>query len=56
LVEMAVHKYYLSRGKVGIEWSTDNFAKVLNNSLGSAENQDTSELVLGDRILFESSE
>lgn len=56
LIEMAAHQYYLNKGKVGIEWSTDSFVKVLNDSSGSAGTVDSAEFVLGDRALFESSE
>jgi len=53
LKEMAAHHYYFLKGKKGAEWTTDNFAKVLENSVGSAKDDDTCELVLGDRYLFE---
>lgn len=53
LKEMSAHHYYFLKGKKGAEWTTDNFAKVLENSVGSAKDDDTCELVLGDRYLFE---
>lgn len=52
LKEMAAHHYYFLQNKPGVEWNTDNFVKVLANSQGSAKNENTSELILGDRFLF----
>lgn len=51
--EMASHQYYFQRNGDGIPWTTDNFVKVLENSTGSAKNENTNELVLGDRCLME---
>jgi len=53
LQEMAAHDYYYRHKKEGIEWTTDNFVRVLEKSIGSAKNASTSELVLGDRFLFD---
>ena len=51
LQEMAAHAYYHKRGKDGLEWTTDNFVKVLEKSIGSVRENGTAEFVLGDRLL-----
>ena len=53
ILEMAAHNYYFKKNKQGIQWSTESFVKVLENSIGSARSEETSELVLGDRSLME---
>jgi len=53
LTEMAAHDYYHKQSKYGIPWSTESFVKVLENSMGSAKDDNTCELVLGDRHLME---
>ena len=53
LKEMAAHNYYFKQNKLGIAWNTDNFVKVLENSEGSAKSDNTNELTLGDRYLFD---
>lgn len=53
LQEMASHNYYYKRGLSGIAWTNDNFIKVLEKSTGSAKNETTNELILGDRFLLE---
>ena len=50
--EMASHNYYYSKGKMGIQWTTENFVKVLENSQGSAKEEDTCELIIGDRHIM----
>jgi hypothetical protein len=50
---MAAHDYYYKKNKKGIPWTTDNFVKVLEHSVGSTHDEDTSELILGDRFLLE---
>ena len=52
IMEMAAHNYYYLKTGVGIAWITENFAKVLENSVGSAKDTNTSELQLGDRTLL----
>jgi hypothetical protein len=49
---MATHNYYCKVNKDGINWNTDNFIKVIENSTGSNKGDDTSELVLGDRFFY----
>jgi len=56
LQEMAAHAYYHKRGKDGLEWTTENFVRVLEKSIGSVRENGTAELVLGDRLLTTSSE
>lgn len=56
LQEMAAHDYYFKKDGAGIAWTTDNFLKVLENSVGSAKTESTAELKLGDRYLFVSQE
>jgi hypothetical protein len=58
VIEMAAHKYYFDKygEKKGIEWNTDNFAKVLEKSEGSIKEGTTGELVLGDRKFDEEDE
>ena len=51
--EMASHLYYFKKDGSGIQWTTDNFVKVLENSTGSAKDENTNELILGDRCLME---
>jgi len=51
--EMASHQYYFKKDGNGIPWTTDSFIKVLENSTGSAKNENTNELVLGDRCLLD---
>ena len=51
--EMASHQYYFNKNGNGIPWISDSFIKVLENSTGSAKNENTNELVLGDRCLME---
>lgn len=53
LVEMAAHSYYHKKNKNGIPWTTEMFEKVLEKSSGSTKNDDTCELVVGDRFLLE---
>lgn len=53
LIEMAAHDYYFKKNKKGIPWTTETFVKVLEGSTGSTRNENTSELVLGDRFLNE---
>jgi len=52
--EMAAHDYYFKKSGNGIAWTTDNFIKILENSTGSAMEESTSELILGDRHLIRS--
>ena len=53
LMEMAAHNYYHERNSNdGLPWNTESFAKVLQNSVGSAEGDDTCELRLGDRVVM----
>lgn len=54
LLEMAGHNYYYKQTGEGIKWSSENFISVLENSSGSALNENTSELILGDRFLLQS--
>ena len=50
---MAAHNYYFNKNNGGgIKWTTENFLKVLENSVGSAFGDNTNELILGDRVLF----
>ncbi len=51
VLEMAAYNYYFHRGEPeSLEWTTDNFVKVLENSQGSMKDDGTTgELVLGDR-------
>ena len=51
IVEMAAHDYYANKTGSGLTWSTDNFVKVLENSMGSARDNSTAELSLGDRFI-----
>jgi len=51
LIEMAAHDYYYKKYNSGIPWCTDTFLKVLENSTGSMTDENTNELVLGDRFL-----
>jgi hypothetical protein len=53
LIEMAAHDYYYRKYNNGIPWCTDTFVKVLENSTGSMTDENTNELVLGDRFLTE---
>jgi len=50
LIEMATHDYYFKKNGQGISWCTENFIKVLENSTGSTKDEETCELVLGDRL------
>jgi hypothetical protein len=51
LIEMASHNYYYKKDKSkGIPWNTEAFVKVLERSEGSAKDEETNELVLGDRF------
>jgi len=53
LIEMATHDYYFKKNISGIPmipWTTEAFVKVLENSTGSTCDDDTGELVLGDRF------
>jgi hypothetical protein len=50
LIEMATHDYYFKKNGQGIAWCTENFIKVLENSTGSTKDEETCELVLGDRF------
>jgi len=52
LQEMASHDYYYKRGKEGLEWSTENFIRVLEESIGSVREDGTAELLLGDRLVI----
>jgi SpoVK/Ycf46/Vps4 family AAA+-type ATPase len=52
IIEMAAHDYYYKKGGAGIEWNTENFINVLNDSKGSTREDSTAELVLGDRFIF----
>jgi hypothetical protein len=56
LIEMAAHDYYHHTHQEGIPWTSDNFIKVVERSVGSAVKEETSELVLGDRHLLEDDE
>lgn len=56
IMEMITHHYYYKKYKEGIPWTTENFAKVLENSTGSAKNEETCELTLGDRVLVQQKE
>ena len=56
LQEMASHDYYYKKGKEGIPWCTETFVKVLENSSGSVKNENTGELVLGDRYIINKEE
>ncbi|TRZ80663.1 AAA family ATPase [bacterium] len=49
LLEMAAHDYYFRKGQKGIQWTTENFVKVLECSSGSIKGDSTCELKLGDR-------
>jgi len=51
VMEMAAYNYYFHRDDPeSLEWTTENFVKVLENSQGSMRNDGTTgELVLGDR-------
>jgi len=49
LLEMAAHDYYFRKGQKGIQWTTDNFVKVLECSSGSIKGDSTCELKIGDR-------
>lgn len=53
LQELAAHHYYYQKNEEGFEWNTQNFLKVLENSIGSASTEETCELSLGDRYLME---
>jgi len=51
LIEMASHNYYYKKDpSLGIPWETDAFVKILERSEGSAKDDETNELVLGDRF------
>jgi len=50
LIEMATHDYYFKKNGQGISWCTENFIKVLENNTGSTKDEETCELVLGDRL------
>ena len=56
LQEMAAYDYYFQKGEEGLAWTTDNFVKVLEHSVGSARTDSTAELVLGDRFLLNEEE
>ena len=49
LLEMAAHDYFFKRTGEGIEWTSENFLRVLENSQGSIRDSGTGELILGDR-------
>jgi len=51
--EMSAHNYYYCKSGKGIRWTTENFVSVIENSVGSAKSESTSELVLGDRHLID---
>lgn len=53
LIEMAAHDYYYKKYNDGISWCTENFVRVLENSTGSTLDDNTNELVLGDRFITE---
>lgn len=53
ILEMAAHRYYNQKGKSNINWDTETFAKILEQSIGAGQDDNTSELVLGDRYLIE---
>ena len=53
LMEMASHDYYFKKGKSGLPWTTEMFVKVLEGSAGSAKDENTCELVLGDRFIMD---
>jgi len=55
IMEMSAHNYYYKNtsGNEGLEWNTDNFYKVLENSEGSIKENGTGELILGDRTVLQ---
>lgn len=55
IMEMSAHNYYYKNtsGNEGLEWNTDNFYKVLENSEGSIKENGTGELILGDRVVLQ---
>ncbi len=52
IIEMAAHNYYHAKYQKGIPWTSEMFIKVLENSTGSTKDDNTCELVLGDRIVL----
>ena len=52
LREMAVHNYYYEKNKNGLPWNSNTFLKVLAHSTGSNMDENTGELILGDRSVM----
>jgi len=49
---MAAHDYYYKLTGKGLQWNTETFLEVLENSQGSVRDSSTGELVLGDRQIL----
>ena len=52
IMEMAAHDYYYKLTGKGLQWNTETFLEVLENSQGSVRDSSTGELVLGDRQIL----
>jgi DNA polymerase III delta prime subunit len=54
VIEMGAYKYYYDKyaDERGIPWTTEAFAKILENSEGSVKGASTGELKLGDRDYY----
>jgi SpoVK/Ycf46/Vps4 family AAA+-type ATPase len=52
VMEMAAHDYYYKLTGKGLQWNTETFLEVLENSQGSVRDSGTGELVLGDRQIL----